>query len=246
MAIVRRIRCEVSEIEKHGNGVYSIFLKPEKKLPKFFAGQFCHLTIDSYDPSDFWPESRVFSIASSPKDQSRLRICYSVVGYYTRRMEKELKEGALVWLKLPYGDFIVGEHPFTFLIAGGTGVSPFLPFIESLDDNKSNSIYLFYGVRNSNLFLDILKLKKIAKNTSHFRLILFSEDGFADHSDWKDSAFCYHIKGIINADVIISQILDKESTGFYISGPPKMLNFWKNCLANYGIKTEMIFMDAWE
>ncbi len=76
MSLARKIRCTVSAIAAHGGGVYTVDLAPSGILPPFRPGQFAHLTVDDYDPSSFWPESRVFSIASSPHEKKRLRICY--------------------------------------------------------------------------------------------------------------------------------------------------------------------------
>jgi NAD(P)H-flavin reductase len=104
--------------------------KPYGRVPLAKPGQFLHLTVDVYDPTGgFWPESRVFSIASAP-GASEISIVYSVKGQYTKRMERVLAPGYEVWLKLPYGDFIVEsaieKDQDIVLIAGGTGLSPFL------------------------------------------------------------------------------------------------------------------------
>src|ERR1035438_8343115 len=106
-------------------------------------GQFLHLTVDDYDPSGFWPESRVFSIASSPRERKRLRICYSVKGRYTTKMEQVLKVGGEVWVKLPYGDFVIDGSNDAVLLAGGTGISAFTAFLQSLTpqaDRKSTRL----------------------------------------------------------------------------------------------------------
>ncbi len=52
-----------------------------------------HLALDRYDPGGFWPDSRVFSIASSPVERQRLTITYAVKGAFTTRMERELTPG---------------------------------------------------------------------------------------------------------------------------------------------------------
>ena len=88
-----KMKCKVTHISKSGDGVYSIELGPEGRLPRFKPGQFLHLSVDDYDPAGgFWPESRVFSIASR-YGSSALRIVYSVKGKYTRLMEERLREG---------------------------------------------------------------------------------------------------------------------------------------------------------
>ena len=74
MATPQKLRCLINKITDHGGHVYTVDLAPERPVPRFKPGQFLHLTLDDYDPSGFWPESRVFSIASSPAQRSDLRI----------------------------------------------------------------------------------------------------------------------------------------------------------------------------
>ena len=102
-----KLKAQVLSVKSFGPDTYSVKFKPEVSPPRFKAGQFLHLTIDEYDPAGgFWPESRVFSIASAP-GMSELEIVYSVKGRYTRRMADHLSSGREVWLKLPYGNFII-------------------------------------------------------------------------------------------------------------------------------------------
>ena len=91
MATPQKLRCLVNKITDHGDHVYTVDLSLERPLPRFKPGQFLHLALDDYDPSGFWPESRVFSIASSITQRNVLRISYSVRGRYTARMENELQ-----------------------------------------------------------------------------------------------------------------------------------------------------------
>src|SRR5512137_1921961 len=103
----QKLRCEVSEVIDHGERVYSVLLAPEKPAPRFLPGQFLHLALDPFRPGDFWPDSRVFSIANSPAERDRLRITYAVKGAFTARMEAELAAGREAWVKLPYGEFTI-------------------------------------------------------------------------------------------------------------------------------------------
>ena len=65
-----RLKAIVTEVNPYGTGVYQIRMRPESRIPCFKAGQFLHLTLDGFDPSSgFWPESRVFSIASGPDEE---------------------------------------------------------------------------------------------------------------------------------------------------------------------------------
>jgi ferredoxin-NADP reductase len=174
MPTPQKLRCRIQKITDHGDHVYTVDLAPERPLPRFKPGQFLHLTLDDYDPSGFWPESRVFSIASSPAQRNDLRISYSVKGRYTARMENELQEGRWVWVKLPYGDFVIRDAGNVALLAGGTGITAFIAFLENLMSEHPSMVYLVYGARNRNLLIyrdmienqvsRITKLKTFYKN----------------------------------------------------------------------------------
>ncbi|MBD3420529.1 MAG: hypothetical protein GF398_10465, partial [Chitinivibrionales bacterium] len=57
-------------------------------------------------------------------------------------MQQELEIGKDVWLKLPYGHFIIDScvkpEQDVILIAGGTGISPFLSFLAGAIQNRKN------------------------------------------------------------------------------------------------------------
>ena len=93
MAVVRKIPCVVRAVTDHGERVYTVELEPSSPVPRFKPGQFLHLALDPYEPGGFWPESRVFSIASSPDERDRLAITYAVKGTFTSRMERGLAPG---------------------------------------------------------------------------------------------------------------------------------------------------------
>src|ERR1700719_3493528 len=107
MPVTQKLGCVGDRGVAHGERVYTLVLLPEHLVPRFRAGQFLPLALDPYDPSGFWPESRVFSIASPPAQRDAVRITYAVHGRFTARMESDLVEGRQVWIKMPYGDFVV-------------------------------------------------------------------------------------------------------------------------------------------
>jgi len=50
----QKLRCEVEEVIQHGERVYSLILRPERPIMRFIPGQFLHLTLEDYQPGDFW------------------------------------------------------------------------------------------------------------------------------------------------------------------------------------------------
>ncbi len=239
---IRKIKCVVRHIYNHGNRVFTLALSPEKDLPVFRPGQFLHLAVDDYDPSGFWPDSRPFSIANSPTNGSQLMISYSVIGKFTSRMEKELAEGNTVWIKLPYGDFVIDNAEKVVLIAGGTGITAFSAFIECLKPESNQNVYLFYGARNENLLIYKDMLAKVAKAVPNFHLQYFVEsapqritiNGFLP------------VIGKLDIPRIMGKIVNPITAVYFLSGPPLMLSRFSNDLNSLGISTKQIRIDAWE
>ena len=154
-----KLRAEVTEICPYGDTTFLVRMKPAGNAPRFKAGQFLHLTVDPYDPAGgFWPESRVFSIASAP-GEAHIEIVYSVKGRYTTRMRESLAPGSTVWLKLPYGHFVIdsaaGQDRNVVLVAGGTGIAPFLPYLgkKGAEGFGGRKVWLYYGVRHADMIL---------------------------------------------------------------------------------------------
>jgi ferredoxin-NADP reductase len=241
MPVAQKIRCRVERIIDHGEHVYTVDLAPERRVPVFQPGQFLHLALDAHDPSSFWPESRVFSIASAPNQRERLRITYSVQRRFTARMEQELAEGKFVWIKLPYGEFIIQGSSDVVLFAGGTGITAFTAFLEGLTPTFLHQVYLAYGARDSNLLIyrDLAELR--AKIVSQFKPFYFVEqdtDG--------ESAARSEIVGRLSVAAMWQHIENPMAATYYISGPPPMLKAISHDLSEHGIHAGAIRTDAWE
>lgn len=248
MSLPRKIRCTVDAITDHGDHVYTVDLIPAKPVPEFRPGQFLHLTVDAYDPSSFWPESRVFSIASSPREHERIRICYSVVGRYTRKMEQMLNAGAQVWIKLPHGNFVIDDARDATLIAGGTGISAFTAFIDALTPECPHAVRLVYGARSPRLLLFREAILRQAARVPRFTAAFFDEAGEASRVELppaSPTAPVYH-SGRIALNVACPELATSLDRVFYLSGPPGMLRALGAELQAHGVAPDDIRNDAWE
>lgn len=230
MAVVRKIPCVVRAVTDHGERVYTVELDPSMAVPRFKPGQFLHLALDDSEPGGFWPESRVFSIASSPAERDRLAITYAVKGTFTARMERELAEGVAVWAKLPYGDFVVDSASDAVLFAGGTGVTAFTAFLQSLGAEREPRVLLFYGARKPNLFVYGPLAEACAREVPSLAC----------------SLVCEETDGPLQVDAVWPAIEALHDPVFYLSGPPQMLAALTTQLRGRGVSMEDIRTDAWE
>ena len=246
MALPLKVNATVKEIIVHGDGVYSVKFDVPSRYTRFKPGQFTHLCLDEFDPTQgYWPESRVFSIASAPR-QEELSIVYSVKGAYTQRMAHELVVGGKVWLKLPYGDFTIeetlGESQKIVLIAGGTGISPYIPYLTHAEKKSADRVVkLFYGFRSDALFLFQNELRAANKMMPHLAVNLFIETPQSTYAgDWTVT------EGRLSAETILGQVAEPHEYVYFLSGPPQMISALKSGLCAHDIKEQSIKIDDWE
>ena len=230
MTVVRKINCVVKGVTDHGERVYTVELAPTAPVPRFKPGQFLHLALDRYELGGFWPESRVFSIASPPRERDRLAITYAVKGAFTARMERELAAGAEVWVKLPYGEFVIDPGRDAVLFAGGTGMTAFTAFLQSLEPGSAPRVLLFYGARKPNLFVYGPLAQACAREVSSLNC----------------SLVCEETDGRLQVDASWPAIATLNAPVFYLSGPPPMLDALTAQLRGRGVPPAGIRTDAWE
>jgi ferredoxin-NADP reductase len=236
--VTQKLECVVEQVIAHGDGVYSAVLRPERPLPRFRAGQFLHLAIDPYDSTGFWPESRVFSIASAPSERDRVRITYAVHGRFTTRMAAALVEGGNVWIKLPYGDFVIDSRTDVALFAGGTGVTAFTAFLASLAPETTQAVVLAYGARSSRLLVYKDLVEQCRARVPNLRVVYFLERD-AEHVPGA-------VPGCVSVDEVWPILRAPADTNFYVAGPPAMIDTIGKELRHRHVAAEMIHVDAWQ
>lgn len=228
--MAQKLKCVVERIVDHGERVYTLALRPERPAPRFRAGQFLHLALDPYDPTGFWPESRVFSIASPPAERDLVRITYAVHGRFTARMESGLVEGNAIWIKMPYGDFVIENQADVVLFAGGTGITAFTAFLEDLSPASRQPVTLVYGARTSRLLIYRDVVERCARRVPSLEVSYLAED----------------VDGRVSVDAIWPRLPRPFDAEYYISGPPPMLRGIGDDLRARHISPEAIHIDAWE
>lgn len=232
MPLIKKYKSIVTSILNSVPGVYTIEFRSLSGKYKYLPGQFLHLTLDTnYDGIGQWPESRCFSMQSNP-DEENIRITYAVKGSFTKMMDRQLKVGSEVWLKLPYGDLFTHPHNKvnTVFIAGGTGITPFLSLFthKSFNEYINPRIYIGFRSKAYNIYskeLDFFRLCKTFMNLC-------------------DPKFFYEdTEGRLNIQQIFKE--NGSYSDYFISGPPEMINSFKRTLLIQGVKTHQVFTDDW-
>jgi len=241
MSAPRKVRAVITNLKKYRDDITLFRFKPEFHC-RFKPGQFLHLALDGYDPSFNWPESRVFSIANAP-GRDYIDILVSPKGLFTKRMISEMSVGSKIWLKLPYGTFSfdASVDKNIILIAGGTGISPFISFLEYLLEGKVTypGVTLYYGVRNSDLIIYENILEECRQKIRNFNYWIYCEQDLNE-----GDLILNH--GILPVSEIIQQTSVIPESIYYLSGPEGMIKAFEKELFDKGISSGRIFYDKWE
>jgi ferredoxin-NADP reductase len=231
---------EVLRVLPHGGGVATYEFRCLSPRPRWKPGQFLHLALDPYDPSGHWPESRCFTLASGSLEKEHVRLTIAAKGAYTRRILAELEPGRKVWMKAPYGDFIIRtscRHDVV-LIAGGTGVTPFVAFMEdALVKGLEGNVWLHYGARSEDLLVFRDFAARCAGKFPGFHLACYAESGSGGDT----------IAGRIDLARAVGLACDGRQAVYYLCGPQEMiLAFRQRLTAEFGVPAENVKIDAWE
>jgi ferredoxin-NADP reductase len=239
-----KVSAKVIEIVEHTDELRSFVLAPALRVPLFAPGQFLHLALDPFEAGMHWPESRVYSIASSPADRDRLRITVSRQGAFTARMFSELRLGSQVWLKLPYGSFCPSADAPGRLVmfAGGSGITPFVSFLEWAAVNRADAaIDLHYGARCSAqlIYRDVVE-RCIVLGLRNLRTRYYLETLGQD-----EDGGLHHVAGRLSPELAWNELEAPLSARFYLSGPKLMIESFRSRLLKLGAAASAIFSDDW-
>ena len=224
--IVKKYRSVVTSVENPLKSIFTLEMQSLTGPFRYAPGQFLHIALDTeYDGSGQWPESRCFSMQSSP-DEENIRITYAVKGRFTQMMEQQLKARSEVWLKLPYGDLFTRQHNKngTVFIAGGTGITPFLSLFNHASFKEYADPHIYLGFRSAEYNIYDGELNSV----QHYAPEIFHEN----------------VDGPLNIRNIFSE--NGKDCDYFITGPPAMIKSFKNQLVSMGVPPGQVHSDDWE
>jgi len=186
----------------------------------FKAGQYVWLVIPERSRREGFIDRRAYSIASSVND-SHLEFFIRITKTdYTQSVQR-LRVGDSVHIIGPMGSSFVATDAGTILIAGGTGISPFLSILRSRTEGKDFSLYFFEdGKRPLYCKEEIIKLSE----KTGFKLVIFQGSPNEEH-----------FKGLVESN---------PQRKMFISGPPGFVNVVSDLLEEGGVSSKLFCFEA--
>ena len=204
----------------------------------FKSGQY--VMISYADEKGRLKDKHAFSLASSPAEKGFIRLGIRVGGPFTQGLTK-LKEGDLVFVNGPFGNFVFDEkkYPDLVLLAGGIGITPFMSTIRYVNDQKlPNKITLLYSSRSfaGTLFYD--EIEWLKNGNSNIRALYSVTDGniLTGHKDI--------IGETLNQKIINDFVGSVKDKTFFICGPLPFMRAMKSNLLDLGARETQIKMEG--
>jgi benzoate/toluate 1,2-dioxygenase reductase component len=212
--------------------VLQVRLTPEDAATlQYLPGQYIHLEIPATSVH------RAYSFSSAPGSLiAKFLIRRIPGGVMSTFLAENAKVGEQLSLLGPYGSFYLRtvERP-VLMLAGGTGLAPFLAMLTHLSELRSalvSPIHLVYGVTND---VDLVEVDTLERLT-------VSLPGFTFATCVASSATIHPKRGFVT-DHLPFQALMEFPTDAYLCGPPPMVEAVRNEFLKRGIVTQNFYYE---
>jgi aquacobalamin reductase/NAD(P)H-flavin reductase len=228
------IQADVISIEAVTDYVNIVKLKPQSQA-SFLAGQYLQIVLGEED-------KRIFSIASSPKDELiELHIGAGPNDAYPQgaldHMAAKKSNSESVTLDIGLGNAHLQDNlqrPI-ILMAGGTGFSYTKSIADFLAQTAPNhKVIMYWGVKNKTALYAEQAMQEWSNTSPNFDYIPVVEQ--ADDS-WQGKTGYVH-------QAVMADINDLESYDIYLAGPFKMAGIARDDFIAQGAVKEQMFADA--
>lgn len=164
-----KYQATIKEIKELADNVLEISCQVGQDWPQHKAGQFAFI---KFAPTH---EAHPFTIASAYElNKNTLNFKIKALGDYTKTLQQQLKVGQVVEIEGPYGRFTYKpKSGHQIWIAAGIGVTPFIAWLESLqNENLSHTVDLHYSLRSARDNQIVDALKNLAANIPNLHLFI--------------------------------------------------------------------------
>ncbi|GGF19642.1 toluate 1,2-dioxygenase electron transfer subunit [Aliidongia dinghuensis] len=204
------IEGEVISVERLSASTISLSLKlPDVSRLAFLPGQYVSIRV----PGTM--ETRAYSFSSPPGAETATFLIRNVPGgVMSGYLTEAAKPGDRLVLRGPLGGFYLRDvkRP-VLMLAGGTGLAPFLSMLGQLAATGSaQPIHLIYGVTTDADLVEIPALEQLARAIPNFTFATCVADAGSNHP----------LKGYVTHH-LTAEHLNAGEVDVYLCGPPPMV-----------------------
>lgn len=203
--------------------ITSFILEPKDGGPvaDFEPGQYIGLAVQV--PEIGLRQIRQYSLSDAPNGKSyRISVKREAggpglrPGYVSSLLHEHVKEGDVVKLAPPFGNFYIDVQASTplVLISGGVGLTPMISMLKKALQNPARQVVFVHGARNSAVHAMKDRLRQAAQQYPNFKLSTFYSDPLPTDQQGRD----YDFPGLVDIERISDAIM-LPGADYYICGP---------------------------
>lgn len=229
---------EVIEVKEEAEKVWTVKMKPPKGrgIFDYLPGQFQFITFKRRKGLPI--EEHHWTISSSPYEKGYISSTIKALGDFTATID-ETEAGDAAVIHAPFGRFSYVLHPnekSLVFIAGGIGITPMMGMLRHMRDTKSTiPVVLLYGNRQEKGIVFKTELAEIEKG-GHPVLGVVHVLSKPDEN-WNGET------GYIDREKIEKYCGKLKDKGFYVCGPPGLVNKTLKDLRSLGVKDNCIHIE---
>lgn len=239
----------ISKKVQESSEIISFYLKPEdnKSLPKFKPGQF--VSVKCFIPELGVYQPRQYSLSDVfNNDYFRISVKreYAIQskpeGYISNILHSSIKEGSVIDISMPYGDFVLdidSKNPVV-LISGGVGLTPMMSMLNTLvKQGVKRNIVFIHAVRSGEVHAMRDHLDQVIKDNNQVSKIIFYES--VTENDIKDKHYNYI--GRMDLSLVSNKCL-LPNADYYLCGPLPFMGVQQEKLESMGIPKDKIHSEV--
>lgn len=195
--------------------------------PDFLPGQYVNIQVPGT------PHQRAYSFSSAPGAAAGFLV-RNIPGGQMTGFLAEAQPGQAVTYTGPIGSFYLRDvkRP-VLMLAGGTGLAPFLSMLEHLATaGSAQPVHLVYGVTHDHDLVLIVQLDEIASRLPQFSYVTVVADAASNHPK----------KGWVTQHLDLAH-LHGGAVDVYLCGPPPMVDAVRIHFAGLGVTPANIYSE---
>lgn len=203
-----RFGATVAEVAPFGDAAYELVLDVPEDAPVFLPGQYVNIGVPGSG------EHRSYSFSSAPGEKRMTFLIKQVPGGLMSSWLAGAERGQQLEMTGPLGSFYLRavQRPL-LLLAGGTGLAPFLSMLEVLArQSTTQPVHMIYGVTRDQDLVQVERLQEYALRVPGFTFTTCVADPQTAHE--RRGYVTHHMP---------AQALHGGNVDVYLCGPPPMV-----------------------
>jgi ferredoxin-NADP reductase len=202
----------------------------------FKAGQSMDMTLLSPPETDTEGNTRAFSIASAPHEET-LMVGTRMRDTAFKRVLGTMPLGTAVKMEGPFGNLTLHNNALraAVIVSGGIGITPFRSMVlRAATEKLPHRIVLFFSNRRPEDAPFLEELQALERENPNYKLIATMTQMEKSKRPWQGET------GLINEEMLSRYLKDVPTPIYYLAGPPGMVKGLHDVLNKTGVDDDDI------